>query len=193
MPPPPVSVAPPGSDKNKGPSIEISIWIFTSLALITLIFRIFGRVSLTRNLGWDDFWIVVATILNVLYAAMIEVAIKAGEGRHAYYLGEQQISNAIHWDLIAFIPGVLSFAVPKISVTILLTRLLNPRKIQVYIMYFLSSLTLLGSIIVAILLWQQCQPSEATWNKSIEAKCWPPRVITDFTIAHGGMIDPYTM
>ena len=186
MPPQQAVSAPPGGDRDKSLSIEITVWIFTAIALITCILRIFGRAKLTRNLSWDDFWIVIAMLLNLLYASLIEVSVKAGYGRHPYYLGPQQTSMAVRWSTRAFTAGVLAFAVPKLSVTILLTRLLNPRKSQIYIMYFLSSLTILGSILAVLFLWLQCRPTEGLWDPSIHAKCWAPLVLPHFAIAHGG-------
>lgn len=58
----PALVMPVGGDQDRGPSIEVTIWVFTSIALVTVSLRIFGRVSLTSNIGWDDFWIVVAMV-----------------------------------------------------------------------------------------------------------------------------------
>lgn len=186
MAPQSVLLPPPGGGRNKGPSIETTIWIFTSIALLTVLFRIFGRVRLTRNLGWDDFWIVIAMLFNLLYAIFVEIAVKVCNGRRPYYLGPQQTSKAIHWNTIAFLPSVLFFAIAKLSPTILLTRLLIPRKAQAYFMYFLCSANVLVSVVAIVLLWEQCSPSEGLWNPSIGAKCWDPTVVIDYTIVHGG-------
>ena len=188
MPPQPPTGVPAGGDQNKGPSIEAVIWIFTSIALLTAVFRIFGRLRLTRNIGWDDFWIVIAMLLNLIYAAFVEHAVKLGNGRHPYYLGPEQTMRAIHWNTIAFPPGVMSFAIPKLSVTILLAKVLNPTKKQVYIMYSLSLATIVGSILAAIFLFHQCNPPEGVWNSNIGASCWDPSVLTDYCIVHGGRI-----
>ena len=181
----PRSSPPAGGDHNKGPSIEIIIWVFTSIAIVTFISRVYGRIALTKNPGWDDFWMVIAMLCNLLYACSIEVTVKLGTGRHSYYLEPQQTSKTIKWLTIAFIPGVLAFAVPKLSVAVLLTRLLNPRKAHAYFMYFLCSTVIIGSIIVAIFLWQQCKPSSGLWDPSIKATCWSPSVVNDYTIVHG--------
>lgn len=124
-------------------------------------------------------------MLNLIYAVFVEVGVKAGLGRHPYYLGPAQTSVATHWSTIAFTPGPVAFAVPKLSVAILLARLLNPSKVQRYIMYTLSIATTIGSCLVVILLWHQCSPAEKLWIPTIEAKCWNPDVLQDCTIAHG--------
>ena len=124
--------------------------------------------------------------LNIVYAAIVEVGVKAGNGRHPYYLGPQETSKAIRWSTIAFIPGVLSFTVPKISVAILLARLLNPTKRQKIFMYSLSIVVNIGGCIAVALLWQQCKPSSGLWDPTVAATCWSPDVLIDYTIAHGG-------
>jgi hypothetical protein len=40
-------------DENSGPAILGSTLMITSLALITLITRLYVRASIIRNLGWD--------------------------------------------------------------------------------------------------------------------------------------------
>ena len=52
----------PGGDQNKGPVVETVTWVFTSLALITVFLRLLTRLRITRNPGWDDFWIVLAMV-----------------------------------------------------------------------------------------------------------------------------------
>ena len=58
----PTSPAPPGGDQNRGPTVEIVTWVFTSVALITVFLRLLTRLRITRNPGWDDFWIGLAMV-----------------------------------------------------------------------------------------------------------------------------------
>lgn len=53
---------PAGGDQNLGPTINAVCWLFTTLATLAVGARIYGRARLTHNLGWDDFWIVVAMV-----------------------------------------------------------------------------------------------------------------------------------
>jgi len=45
----PTDPSPVGGDSNQGTAVEVVTWIFTSIALVTLILRIYGRLRLTRN------------------------------------------------------------------------------------------------------------------------------------------------
>lgn len=53
---------PAGGDQNLGPTINAVNWLFTSLAALAVGARLYGRAKLTHNIGWDDFWIVIAIV-----------------------------------------------------------------------------------------------------------------------------------
>ncbi len=118
------------------------------------------------------------------------VAVDAGNGRHLYYLSPSQTSNAIKWNTIAFIPGVMSFSVPKLGVAVLLMRLLNPSKIQQYIIYSLSCACVIISALCAVFLWRQCQPSAGLWNPALKPVCWKPSILVNFAIFAGCKLIP---
>ncbi|KAF7510037.1 hypothetical protein GJ744_007141 [Endocarpon pusillum] len=184
--------APPaGGDHNKGTAIEVASWVFTSIALITVILRLYGRLRLTHNPGWDDFWIVLSMIFNLTYTILIVVAVNAGNGRHLYYLNPSQTSTAIKWNSIAYIVGIMSFSVPKVGVVVLLMRLLNPSRMQQYIMYSLSYTCIVISVLSAVLLWQQCDPSAGLWNPALKPVCWSPSILVNYSI-FGGAFSAFT-
>jgi hypothetical protein len=47
---------------NRGYVLDIIVGIFLTLALSALVARIYYRAIKTKNLGYDDFFIVVATV-----------------------------------------------------------------------------------------------------------------------------------
>ena len=66
----------PSGDQDLGTTINAVNWLFTLLAAAAVGARIYGRVHLTHNLGWDDFWICVAIVrsLKNLYVRSIPIA-----------------------------------------------------------------------------------------------------------------------
>ena len=58
----PPSPPPLGEDENRGPTINIVNWTFTAVATLCVVLRLFGRLRLTNNVGWDDFWILVSIV-----------------------------------------------------------------------------------------------------------------------------------
>jgi len=49
-----LSCPPPGGDSNDGPKILVLTWIECSIALVFVCARLFTRIKLVCNLGWDD-------------------------------------------------------------------------------------------------------------------------------------------
>lgn len=58
----PALPVPPGGDQNQGHTVEMVTWVFTSIALVTVFLRLLTRLRLTRNPGWDDFWVTLAMV-----------------------------------------------------------------------------------------------------------------------------------
>ena len=53
---------PTDGDVDQGWAILSVCWSFVLCAFLTTVLRIVVRVRLTRNLGWDDFWMVMAMV-----------------------------------------------------------------------------------------------------------------------------------
>lgn len=121
--------------------------------------------------------------LSILYATISTASVAAGIGRHPYYLGAQQAAQAIKLNSIAFVPGMLSLAIPKLAVACLLERLLNPKNSQKWrkaVLYTLSISCIAMAGICSILFWAQCKPAAGLWNILLKPKCWNPSVYIDF-------------
>lgn len=55
---------PPDGDIHRGWFLIPYCWILVCAALISTFIRLWIRIRVTRNLGWDDFWIVLALVSN---------------------------------------------------------------------------------------------------------------------------------
>ena len=53
---------PVGGDVDHGWALLAVCWSFVLCAFVTTALRVIVRSRLTRNLGWDDFWMVVAMV-----------------------------------------------------------------------------------------------------------------------------------
>jgi hypothetical protein len=56
------SAPPPDDDINKGPLVLALCTVTTSVALIAVGTRIFVRVRIVKNVGWDDYTILGAMV-----------------------------------------------------------------------------------------------------------------------------------
>jgi hypothetical protein len=82
----------------------------------------------------------------------------------------------------------MSFAIPKLAVIALLTRLLNPSQAQKVFLWSLGVVCFLSTGINNLLIFLQCIPVEAQWDFSIKEKmCWDPQHNYRFAIYSSGM------
>ncbi|KAM0799558.1 hypothetical protein BDR22DRAFT_784927, partial [Usnea florida] len=165
--------------------INAVIWSFVAVSLLTVVARLFGRIRLTSNVGWNDFWILLSMAFNLIFACIASTAVAAGSGRHAYYIGLPATSKAIRLEVIADWFGIISVALPKLAVACLYTRLFNQTPLHKWILYGLSISCIVTQTICAILLSVQCRPIEGMWDPLIEPKCWSPSVLIDYAIFAG--------
>ena len=77
---------PPNGDQDQRRRYIAAAWTFVVTALLTTLIRILVRARLTRNLGWDDFWIVICMISNLVGLGFVTAEVTDGLGKHMYYL-----------------------------------------------------------------------------------------------------------
>ncbi|KAL8829800.1 MAG: hypothetical protein Q9191_001803 [Dirinaria sp. TL-2023a] len=189
------SASPPaGGDQNAGRTINAVNWTFTTIAILAVTGRIIGRLALTHNIGWDDFWILVSLLFSISYTAIESVSIAFGGGRHVYYLAPESLSNAIKFNTIAYVPGIISVGLPKLAVAILLMRLLNIDRRQRILMYCLSIGSIILQTLCVVFFYAQCKPAAGLWDPSLKPACWSPSVLVNFAYfagAYSALVDFY--
>ena len=55
-------IPPPGGDQNHGPALLAVAIVSTTLAIVTTIIRLLGRIFVVRSVGWDDYTIAAAAV-----------------------------------------------------------------------------------------------------------------------------------
>ena len=53
---------PSDGDRSQGWALLAVCWAFVTAALATTILRVWVRTRLTRNLGWDDYYMIIAMV-----------------------------------------------------------------------------------------------------------------------------------
>ena len=122
--------------------------------------------------------ILAFTILASVYGAL-------GGTRHIYFLEDTELQTAIKLFWIANVLLVASLCFGKVSVALLLQRLL-PRtaKYKRWFLWFVStSLTLIFIFVTAVILGQ-CQPVEALWLAA-PGTCWNKDAVNGWNLFAG--------
>lgn len=53
---------PPDGDRDQGWALLAVCWAFVTAAFLTTVLRVWVRLRLTRNIGWDDYHMIAAIV-----------------------------------------------------------------------------------------------------------------------------------
>ncbi|KAJ5533843.1 hypothetical protein N7527_000097 [Penicillium freii] len=175
---------------NKGPGMMAVMWSMTTLATFLVIARLCVRQRMLRNFGLDDWLIGASMIFGLLFVATTTVSVTYGYGQHMMNLEPRSAELALMWNMISFIFGIISFAIPKLAVAALLHRILNPNFTQRIIVWGLASLIAVIAIVNILVYVTMCDPQQALWKTSMvlsgEAKCRDIWILINYAIFNGG-------
>ncbi|KAK3324941.1 hypothetical protein B0H66DRAFT_107629 [Apodospora peruviana] len=178
---------PPGfAEENKGPLILGVTSSLTALTLLFVLARVYSRILSANRLAVDDYIVILCICLSISYVGVAAVAISYGGGRHVAILDPADVTMAVKYTVISFVPGVSSFIIPKFAVVILLAKLLNPGRIHKTIMWVVSILYLLLAAGMLVINFAQCTPAAAQWGGA-EGTCWDRKITVDYALALGAV------
>jgi hypothetical protein len=116
-----------------------------------------------------------------------------GGGRHLYYLTPQQQMLVIKFNWIAQVFGIMAFAAVKISVSLLIMRIITLNNVWMrYVLWFVMGSMALFSVLDCIFNFVQCDPPRALWEPNIPHKCWDSRVQSGIAIFNACMSLSFT-
>ncbi|XRM47096.1 hypothetical protein ABZX51_010097 [Aspergillus tubingensis] len=176
---------------NKGPMILSVLWALTGLTSVLVIARMYIRTSLLHNLGPDDWLITASLVMGVVYCAITTINVDMGYGKHAWLLSERTVEHATFLNCLSFLFGIISFAIPKLAVTAMLNRILNPNMAQRICLWTLTGFAAVVSGICIIVLFTMCDPPEALWKTHLvtegKATCKDVWILIDYAIFTGAL------
>ena len=124
--------------------------------------------------------LILGQILTVISAALLTSGIMYGIGRHMYYLDTHQQTMAFKLDLISQPFSILSAGFGKVSIALLLLRIMVKNKPRQYFLYGLIACLMIINVVCIIIIMAQCSPVSALWDFSIKGRCWSPMVQRDY-------------
>lgn len=153
-------------------------WTFTLLAIIAIVLRLYTRHKLTRSLGWEDWFMLIAGILQLVTQCFFQVSYGYGLGKHDKDIQPpENLIQVMKYNFISGPTAILVSITARISIAILLVRLFG---VRVWFKWFMIIFTTLQSVVgVAeiIIILAQANPIEGLWNPSLPGVTyWDPRV-----------------
>lgn len=173
---------------DKGPKILAVLWTLTAVATLFVVARIFIRLRMLKNFGVDDYLIIVSVVMALAYCGVTTADVIVGFGKHATALSEANLELAILLNTVSFLFGILSFTIPKLAVTAMLNRILNPGWMQKTFLWLLTGSAAIVSCICIIILFTMCDPPAALWHVHLlaeGAKCKNVWILIDYAIFTG--------
>lgn len=133
-------------------------------------------------------------IFGVMFTIAATVSVSYGYGKHSDDLSFHHLEKALLWNMVSFIFGLLSFALPKIAVAALLHRLLQPTKLQRIMIWGLAGMVIVIAFVNVLLYVTTCNPPQALWQRLLvykgEATCRDIHVLIDFVTFNAGKLKP---
>lgn len=178
--------------EDKGPKILSVLWSLTALTAIVVIARMFIRIRMLRNFGFDDYLIALSMILGITYCVTCTIDVKAFKfGMHVGATSQHNMEMAILWNTISFLFGILSFSIPKLAVAAMLSRILSPTPFQRFMLWGLTGFAAVVSCVCIVILFTMCDPPQALWYVHLAqtegATCKPTSLLVDYAYFTGGM------
>ncbi|EPS38621.1 hypothetical protein H072_7594 [Dactylellina haptotyla CBS 200.50] len=144
------------SPETRGGKLLAITVTFTSLAFITVALRIYTRARITRYMGWDDWFIMLAMIASLAMFGLQITAMCAGWYQHIWDVPFESFvfSKKIGLSIQSLYPWILGFM--KISILLFYLRLSvsPPFRLVVYIsLGFMGLYTVASSLAILFQCW----------------------------------------
>ncbi|KAL8709463.1 MAG: hypothetical protein Q9220_005846 [cf. Caloplaca sp. 1 TL-2023] len=157
------------SSEILGTIIAMGVLTTTALAL-----RLACRTHLKVAIGWDDYAIMSAYILNVGNLIVVGLGIRVGSGRHLIAVGQRNVQKFLLLVYIFQIIYGFTMTIIKLSILLFYCRLFPresvPRywRAAVYIIAVLCILFWISGVTACIF---QCTPVDYAWLRTGEGHC----------------------
>ncbi|PWY95941.1 hypothetical protein BO94DRAFT_141569 [Aspergillus sclerotioniger CBS 115572] len=170
---------------DAAPSLAGSVIMLTTLALLTYGLRVYCRLT-RKSWGMED-WIMTGALVPfaVLVAGCVGGAFN-GIGIHATRLaepGNEKYQAEGQKFFLIFEVGYCAAIIPiKLSISWMLVRVAEGRKLYLYAQYAVIAIFVLMNIIALIFILINCIPVDAAWNSELLEKgghCQPSYVLAD--------------
>ncbi|KAI4916638.1 uncharacterized protein J4E92_009142 [Alternaria infectoria] len=144
--------------EDQGPTILASTLTVTVVAVLTTIARFYVRVKMIRNVGWDDYVMLLAMTLCIAGQCLVIPQVHMGAGKHIDYIKKEDFVAALRLNLISQPIFLFAICFVKVSVGFFLLRIAVGR--------------LYRRLIIGIMVVTQCQPLSLMWDQSAKGTCW---------------------
>ncbi|OAG06881.1 uncharacterized protein CC84DRAFT_630037 [Paraphaeosphaeria sporulosa] len=162
--------------ENDGPRVLGVVLGITVFAVITMAARLWVRMKMIRNVGWDDYCMSFATLLVIIGAGIVVPEVHYGCGRHIDQISPEDFKIGFKLNFISQPIYLIAICIVKLSVGFFLLRIAT---IPFYrhtiqgIMAFMAFYTT-GCFFTIMF---QCTNLAVQWDQSVKGTCWSKQTI----------------
>ncbi|KAI0595397.1 hypothetical protein F4775DRAFT_605054 [Biscogniauxia sp. FL1348] len=155
-----------------GPMLNGVLWMQVGLATLFVTLRLYTRIIVLRNVGWDDWFTAFSLVLLLLFAAFISESTAYGLGRRMAEIDNlESYVTAVKYEVIGQSFAILVVGISKTAVACFLLRIMIEQWHKVVLWLCIISVNGL-SIFCTIAIFIQCVPLERVWNPTADGYCW---------------------
>ncbi|KAJ5612068.1 hypothetical protein N7510_005262 [Penicillium lagena] len=150
----------------------IGMVVTTTLSTIVVLARLYARGYLIRELGWDDYTIVIAQLVAWLDMALSLMDVHYGGGQHLMVImgHPKNLVLMYKWLVAAQMIYFLSLWHCRVSGLFFYARLNPMPRFQLYLRIsfaFVTAVFVSQALVIAL----QCIPLQALWDPTVKGKC----------------------
>ncbi|KAF9765171.1 hypothetical protein IL306_002592 [Fusarium sp. DS 682] len=155
-----------------GPMLNAVLWVQVVVFAVFVGLRLYTRSQILHSVGADDYLVIIALVLQIIYSAFVTAGTKYGLGRKFADVGNPDVYfKAVEMEIYSQVAGLMVIGVGKCAVGIFLLRIVRNKFQKAFIWAFLAGttfITLFSSIVVVV----QCDPVQRTWDRRVPGTCW---------------------
>ncbi|KAI1761230.1 hypothetical protein GGR53DRAFT_469520 [Hypoxylon sp. FL1150] len=166
-------------ETNYSTTLNAVPWVLGSLVIIVCTVRLWGRVYVLHQTGWDDFFMVLGALSAIVSSALVTVAVSHGLGRHQSDIKDlHDLSEAMKYTILAPVISIISSSSSKISIFIFLLRLMGmtAKRWHIYFLWGVCILMVVINIVAITLMCLSCDPTAPQDEKSLDVLCQNPTI-----------------
>ncbi|KAI0442179.1 hypothetical protein F4803DRAFT_382051 [Xylaria telfairii] len=153
------------------------------IALTIAILRMYSRIFLAKAFGWDDGFMVGATLSALLSYILYIYESQHGFGKHKVFVSTDDLWKFGAASFAQTILNLLGLALLKISLSFSLLRLCRG-KVFKWVLWGAVAFVTIYTVFAFLTLFLYCQPLSGFWDLNSGAKCYSLTLFIRFGLAN---------
>ncbi|KAF5234383.1 hypothetical protein FAUST_7660 [Fusarium austroamericanum] len=157
-------------------------WIFTGMAIVTVLTKFFTTIVIFRRPGWDDLLILLSLIGSIVASTLVQASSDLGLGQHTASVaaepgGVQKMVMTKILQVVGYPFNIMAYSLPNVAILILIERLVGKTKTMTRrFLRAVVAIQIILAVISIVIIFAQCRPTKMLWDQSAKGECWSPDV-----------------